>query len=844
MPASPDAVCEHNEEKSLRPAPTLKATQPDIQAPPPARRDRLAGLGAVLVILAAVTAAMWNVVRDPWRAVQEDMAYQWQGMHAAANEQILAGHFPHWSPYWIGGERLFANVSLGLFYPGSVLFRFLPFPIAAVWTWLLHYSLTAIGVYAFARTVLYTARPAAVLAAMAFALGGFSLGHCNHLNFVMALPYLPLLLLGTYHFCSPIERAGKIRWWLLGLVSLSCMILSGGTPILMMALVALAWLVAVLAWHAIAERDFKRAARIVIAVAAMGIAALGLTACQLLPTLDLYAASARQDWSEDNRDVGAVPWQTLLCQLLAPGILGNQTVGLWGYANHETSFFVGGVVLSFAVGGLLSLRHRAWVVPIALLLALSLALAVGWSPLLRLMELLLPGINMRQPSRYLGLVHLAVAFLAAIGVDSWLKPSRPDRFGPFAGIGIAVTVFTCLSYAAICHWIGDAASSTERFYAWRASQPPILQGWLGDSRPHAIAAVTIARNARLTTCMAAWALAGLVVFGATLLRQIRLRRAAVGLVCGGSMIELMLWAGGTWAWQDRSPDVPDQPTSITRFLQQNLGDMRYLNPARYPPLLANRSAIYGLRNTEGYLGSKLNVPRENHELWLRLGGQTTAVNLFSTKYVLLRENQPPGALVPVFREGDMVVCENPASVPRAFFLGRVRWVGNTGETISIMRSGSFDPRTTGLVCGTARQLDETYPPAGSDEQYAFTEEHSGEVEINTPVRCCKVAFHRYFLRFRVEGHAGQSARRSVSHQCLLHVAGGSTRSACNPAFLQNARLYDGIGRFSGDPDRVACGGRRVDRFAANADNPAGLMRWCSDFTRTWPAGRAAAGSQR
>jgi hypothetical protein len=161
--------------------------------------------------------------------------------------------------------------------------------------------------------------------------------------------------------------------------------------------------------------------------------------------------------------------------------------------------------------------------------------------------------------------------------------------------------------------------------------------------------------------------------------------------------------------------------------------MRYLNSVKYPPLLANRSAVYGLLNSEGYLANKLNVPREHQELLLRLGGQTTALNLFSTKYVLLRENQPPGALVPVFREGDVIVCENPAPAARAFFMTHVRSVDDAGEAISLMRNAAFDPRTTGLVCGTGRSLDETYPPVGDEERCAVAERRPGEVSID--VQC-------------------------------------------------------------------------------------------------------------
>jgi len=108
----------------------------------------------ILVILLVTTASFWNSLCDPLRALQEDIALEWQGMHAVANEQIRRGCFPHWDPYALGGQRLYANILLALFYPGSVLFRVLPFPQACVATWIAHYAATALATYALARRVL------------------------------------------------------------------------------------------------------------------------------------------------------------------------------------------------------------------------------------------------------------------------------------------------------------------------------------------------------------------------------------------------------------------------------------------------------------------------------------------------------------------------------------------------------------------------------------------------------------------------------------------------------------------------------------------------------------------
>jgi len=659
---------------------------------------RLNDVWALLFVLTAVIAAFGNVLGDPWRAVQEDTAVQWHGLFAAADEQIQQGRFPHWNPYSLGGERLFANAALGLFYPGSVLFRLLPFPTAVVWTWLFHYGLTALAVYALARAVLRVLRLAAVVAALGFSLGGFALGHANHLNFVMGMPYLPLVLLAVFRCHTQTSRSRMAGWWFVGTLSLTCMILSGGIPILFLTLVAMAWFVGVLAWRAAARRTYRGALVAVVISISMGLAALGLAACQVLPTLDLYLVSARGDYGEVGAATGAMPWQTLACQLLAPGVLAEPTIAKELWANHESYFFVGGVLMTFAMAGLLSFRRRPWVPALAVLLALSIALALGWPPLLRLMDMITPAVRARIASRYVGLAHLAVVLLAAVGIDAWLRASV--RTAPVAVIGIVFSLIMSVAYFAITRCSEAAAVHQD---------------------PSAVLPVAV------------WSVAGLVVALAVLLLRLRRRSAAMALVCAWSVFELVVWSGRTWVGQGRSPAAPEHPTPVISFLRENLGDYRYYNAAGYPPLLANRGAVYGLENVEGYIASKLNETRERQAFRLRLRDQPQALNLFSAKYILIAEGQPTGPFMPVFRGDGVVVCENKGAMERCFFLGGVRGVSGVREALNIMCNAAFDPRSTGLLSDAEQMEGRDYPPLKEGETCSVTRWEPGRIEIDA--RC-------------------------------------------------------------------------------------------------------------
>lgn len=394
---------------------------------------------ALSVVALVCVASFWNAIGDPLRSIQEDISFQMQGLHAAANEQIAEGRFPHWNPYGLAGQRLFADVQLALLYPGSVLFRVLPFGLACLLTLMAHYTAAAVTTYAFARMVLRVSPPAAGVAGVVFALGGFSLGHCNHLGFVYALPYLPLSLLALHGFGQSEERPA-MWWWLTGVVSLCAMILSGGVAVLQLTLVALAWMAGVGAMHAVAAERYKSATRMLVGLATMGVVAAGLTAMQSVPTLQLYAESARAAWSDSELAGGTIDWRTLVFQLVAPGVLGDADHGSWVGLNHERLVFVGGGALVLAVVSLALVRRGRWVVPLLVLLVVSLLLAMGDPLLSRAVGFVQGPIHLRQPSRFVGLFQFALACLAAVGFDSWVRQAK-ERSVWLEAVGLV----TCLS---------------------------------------------------------------------------------------------------------------------------------------------------------------------------------------------------------------------------------------------------------------------------------------------------------------------------------------------------------------------------------------------------------------
>lgn len=651
-------------------------------SPPPAR---LTDRHAVLLLILITPLAFWNTLLDPARCLQEDIAFEWHGLHAAADEQIALSRFPHWNPYTLGGVRLFADTYLGLLYPGSFLFRLLPFTIACVASWLLHYIATALATYALARSLLRVQPAAALIAAWLFALGGFSLGHCNHLNFVFALPWMPLLLLSLHHL-----RNGRPRWFLVGSLCVALMLLAGGAPILLMTLVAAAllWIFPLL--RDLRARKIDRTLPPTVYGVLMVALGVGLAAVQLLPTMDYYAASVRSTWNIGRLSWGSLAWRTLLYQMASPHLLGNLRTGLWGGAGHETLFFIGGIGTALAAVGACCVRRHRWVAPLLLMFGVSIILAHGNNPAARLFSAAVGRVaNFREPSRFICLTHLAAALLAALGFQHLMSRSKfhyhcPRRAAMFCAV--AVTATTLMQHLRL----SGLGNTVQEAIAWKQSQPPVLRDWLANSDPAALLAAAH-RPAWVLWAMSLSCAGGFLVYMHGFFRT---RRAATLIVL--VFMELLLFGAGTWAGQPRMAADADPNHPIIDHLSAHLGRERFAAPDDYIPLRGNRGAPFRLANQRGYMGNSLNVSTAHDAFFRALGDGPPGSRLFSTRYAVTRAADGDGPVIA--REGDWALRENADRLPLAVLVPHTQ-TADVVAALQFIQRPDFDPRAIAVVAG-------------------------------------------------------------------------------------------------------------------------------------------------
>jgi len=341
---------------------------------------------------------------------------------------LAAGHgFPEWAPGVAAGVPLAGSIEFSLFYP----LNWLLYPLAERH---LYYGLNLLTVAHFCLASSLTAllarrwkaSPAAAVAAGAvYSLNGFVGDGVTQLMTLETICWLPLLLLLTDRIVSERRLSLAAAAGACGGVSL----LGGMTQYAMCGVLICGGygMARCIQDRGLGAKIFGHRAALLLAGAAL---ASGLFAAQLLPTLELLGKTQRSEMSYEYA-LGPAEESTT-----APGLLGLAVPSALGDREHQEAvrgsfhnIYVGLLVLCLAVlAGALRLPRARFLWAVVLL---GLGVAMGRH--LPLFYLLyhsgLPGMNLlKDPNRYIFLITLPLALLAAGGIDALARRARTAGF--------------------------------------------------------------------------------------------------------------------------------------------------------------------------------------------------------------------------------------------------------------------------------------------------------------------------------------------------------------------------------------------------------------------------------
>jgi hypothetical protein len=368
---------------------------------------RLAAIaGAVVVLLAPWLLNGDLAIVSPTELGTDFITKQWPNAVYIVRAWQQWGKVPLWRNTAMGGIPITGNPSMLLAYP--LYWLIFLFPIG--WAFTLYFALHLVwagwGVYGLARRMLRLSTGAALLSALTFAFSAKMVAHMGggHIDIVAAVSWLPWLWWS-------LDRLARRPDWL--------SIIGAGAAAAAQALTHLPtlWLGAlVTGWWWLSVRLGDRgsgASRRWLQSGLAGLAALvlalGLSAVQIWPMLELLPFSTRGAMTLSEANLYALPFP-LLIGLVLPTAL----------AFPEWVIYVGAVALALAPVGWLArnpTRGRRFFVT---LIVLGTVFSLGrTTPLYPVLFRALPGMNwLRVPTRMMFLVQLAWALLAGIGWDA------------------------------------------------------------------------------------------------------------------------------------------------------------------------------------------------------------------------------------------------------------------------------------------------------------------------------------------------------------------------------------------------------------------------------------------
>lgn len=342
-------------------------------------------------------------------------------------QTIRAGELPLWDPYVHGGQPLLGDVQNLILYPTGILYFFLPLITAFNVEIVFHFLLCSAATYALAR-VLKLSPAAAFVAAILYTYNGYTLSLANLMNRLLAMPYLPLLLLFWHQFLNE----SKWRWFVLATVCGAFQLFAGAPEMTLITFGFVGLWSMFYPYPQSASRKVGYWLLLVLFVA-------GLAAIQILPGMEMTSQSGRAAPGGLNIFGGWSLNPKRLPELLISNFSGYTDKlakkNYWGAANEDMGFpyilsiYLGALTLVFCAGAVS--RNSSSVLPpgvrklLFLMVVCSIIFSLGrYLPFFDYAYKVAILNRLRYPIKFLAAGLLPVALLAAAYTDTLFDPKQ------------------------------------------------------------------------------------------------------------------------------------------------------------------------------------------------------------------------------------------------------------------------------------------------------------------------------------------------------------------------------------------------------------------------------------
>ncbi len=636
-------------------------------------------------------------------------------------EGIIDGDLRLWTPLKAQGRPLASVLQSSFFHP-LTLFLITVFPLAQGFSLLIAAKLGLSGffMYLFLRT-LDVSRAGSVLGGVAYMFSGFNVVWLLWPHTLVS-SFAPLLFLQV----EKLVRSPRPRNIAFLSVVVAIMVFGGFPSVAGYFFYAAGlYFLARLAQTLVRSADWKRALWTGGAFGLSFALGAGITALQLLPTLehvDFIDLSYRKGLSH-----ASLPLKQGI-QLAFPNYYGNQVFGNFeghGLKNlNESSGYVGIITLGLALWGFgVSLvRRRGPAVFLGALALLSLAIIYEIGPFLDLVRPF-PVFENNPSIRLLSVFGFAAAAVAAFGFDE-LRHFRPLGWlsrASLLAVGAAGT-----TVAGMLGYLGYEILQRREFLSHFVHNFPIME-------LHTFRLVTVAFGLSLVMLFL------ILVF-------LHLRRSVAALPF--ALVVLVLVSSDLLVFGYRqNPTVPDEyfypETPAIRFLKTHMRPYERMAPFDRTFMIPGTELIYGLNSSfshnlysqrqrelmRAFSEKPFASPTAAVPISKRTDFSSPIIDVLGIRFLTIRYSSDLFDLAPELQArydlvyanpGEIKIYENKRFAP-AFLAPTVIHIEDPEDILPTMQRGGFDPRQVAIV--------EEAPPAEWEATLRDTADGASSVTV-------------------------------------------------------------------------------------------------------------------
>ena len=601
-------------------------------------------------------------------------------LYSFSARNLNAGAIPLWNPYLYGGAPFAADNQSGLFYPiNLVFFLFQPhldyraMELLAVAHVYLAGACAYVGLRYIERKPLK--RWAALAGAAAFMFSDLFVTHFGNLNMIACAAWLPLIfLLFRRALDETRPQLAAASGVFLGFAALAGHV----QPLLFIVLaLGLYFLYHVYGRRTEGWRALASAAGVCLVAFAV---AFGVAAPALVPSFEMSRLTLRADLSYQDASLYSLP-PAALVGLVIPSVFGRGPGGYWGPWPRVEVGYIG--ILPLLLAGLAVLLRRDKLTRFLTMLAvLSLFLAMGNASILHgWLYRFVPGFNMvRAPARFIYLLDFALAALAALGLDTVLRP--------------------------IPHW-------ARRIWAWVLKSSPIFMlGLALTTLPLAYAVAVSAQDkapevfSRILSGTGGLVFALLLLSCGLLLLYARQKHwfqsSTLGLLALALIVFDLASLGANTEIELNDPTAGFQHPAAISFLKNDTEYYRIDTRTEvWDVWQPDLSLMHGIFDVWGIYNPL--VLSDTNRYWENLGSRSTRLyDFLNAKYVIAHKDVVlDWTKFELAFDGDpqVNIYRNKYVLPRAYVVHKAWAASDAERAFEAIHRPDFDPATTVVIQG-------------------------------------------------------------------------------------------------------------------------------------------------